>query len=473
MGRPDLARARSFLFLRRTTVQLTSVILAAGLGTRMKSDLPKVLHPLGGRPMVSYPVAAAEELLGGARTPVLVVGHGQEQVRAALGVRIPEGGERVRYVLQDPPLGTGHALMQAESVARADGAEALLVTYGDMPLVEADTLRGLIEFYQERGGPLAMLTVHAQDPRGFGRILRGPDGGVRAIVEEAHATPEQLAIRELNTGLYLIDARWAWINLRRLPVSRKGEYYLTDLISLAVKDGARVQALVDDDAEQFIGVNTRAHLAEAEAALRRRINRRHMEAGVTMLDPAATYVEPGVTIGVDSVILPGTFLRGTTQIGPGCVVGPHTLVQDSVVGAHCRISYAVLEQAQVDDEVEIGPFAHLRQGARLGRGVHMGNFGEVKNSTLGPGAKLGHFSYLGDATIGAEVNIGAGTITCNYDGERKHSTVVGDGAFIGSDTLLVAPVTIGAGAKTGAGSVVTHDVPDGTVAYGVPARVRG
>jgi bifunctional UDP-N-acetylglucosamine pyrophosphorylase/glucosamine-1-phosphate N-acetyltransferase len=453
---------------QRAARPLASVILAAGQGTRMRSALPKMLHPLGGRPLVRYALASAEAVLaqhGGGR-PVLVVGHGQDALRAALG-------DRVEYAVQEPQLGTGHALAQAAPLVQAAGASAVLVTYGDMPLVEPATLAALVAAFEAHDSPLVLVTAELDDPRGFGRIVRAPDGGVAAIVEEAQATPEQRRIRELNAGIYLFGAAWLWPRLARLPLSPKGEYYLTDLVALAVAEGAHVQAVAAGSPEQFIGVNTRAHLAEAEAALRRRINRRHLEAGVAMLDPASTYVEADVTIGADTVLLPGTHLVGRTRVGSGCVLGPQTYVQDSVIGDGCRVRYAVLEEATLDDEVDVGPFAHLRTGAHLERGVHMGNFGEVKNSTLGPGAKMGHFSYVGDATVGADVNIGAGTITCNFDGVRKHRTVIEPGAFIGSDTMLVAPVTIGAGAKTGAGSVVTRDVPPGAVAYGVPARVRG
>lgn len=446
-------------------MKLAGVILAAGQGTRMKSTLSKVLHPLGGRPFITYAIAAVEEVMPGGAVPVLVVGHGQDQVRTALG-------DRVAYALQEPQLGTGHALLQAEDAVNAQSADVVLVTYGDMPLVEAPALRALVDTFARTGGPLVMAATVVDDPRGFGRVLRDAGGAVQAIVEEAQATPEQKRIRELNVGIYVIDAAWLWPRLRRLPLSPKGEYYLTDLVGLATAEGTPVHAVTLDDPEQFIGINTRVHLAEAEVVLRRRINRRHMEAGVTLLDPAATYIEPGVVIGPDTVVLPGTLLRGATRIGARCIIGPHTLVQDTTVGDDCRIQYSVLEKAVVADEVSIGPFGHLRSGARLERGVHMGNFGEVKNSTLGPGVKMGHFSYLGDAVVGANANIGAGTITCNFDGVHKHKTVIGENAFIGSDSMLVAPVTIGAGAKTGAGSVVTHDVPDGAVAYGVPARVK-
>jgi bifunctional UDP-N-acetylglucosamine pyrophosphorylase/glucosamine-1-phosphate N-acetyltransferase len=373
-------------------------------------------------------------------------------------------------VVQEPQLGTGHAVMQAEPLLR-DASDLVLVTYADMPLVSPDTLRQLVAAHQKNPAVITMVTVIATDPRGFGRIIRDAEGRVQAIVEESQATPEQLAIRELNASIYCFSASWLWPALKRIPLSPKGEYYLTDLVGLAVADRLSVQALVAADPAEMIGVNTRVHLAEAEALLRRRINQHWMLQGVTMINPEATYIEPEVSIGRDTLLWPDTYLRGNTIIGSDCELGPNTIIQDSQVGDACTILASVLEGAHLEDHVEVGPFARLRKGAHLAPGVHMGNFGEVKNSYLGPGTKMGHFSYLGDAAIGAEVNIGAGTITCNFDGKHKHPTEIGEGAFIGSDTMLVAPVKIGAGARTGAGAVVTHDVPPFSLAVGVPARV--
>ncbi len=443
-------------------MRLTTVILAAGQGTRMKSTLPKVLHPLAGKPMVHYAVAAATEVTD--TLPVLVIGHGGDQVRAAMG-------DRARYAVQEPQLGTGHAVRQARDLLSGQ-ADAVLVTYADMPLLTARSLARLINTHAASGAALTLLTVVAQDPRGFGRIVRGADGRVVAIVEEADCTPEQLAIRELNTGVYCFDAEWLWANLPTLPLSRKGEYYLTDTVALAVAQGRLVNDLCAVDESELLGINTRVHLAEAERVLRARINRHWMEAGVTLMDPATTYIDADVTIGQDTTVLPNTYLLGRTEIGAHCRIGPGTIIEDCRIGAGCTVTLSVLEQAVMEDESNIGPFGHLRKGARICRGAHMGNFGEMKNSTLGPGSKMGHFSYLGDAQVGPNVNIGAGTITCNFDGERKHPTVIEEDVFIGSDSMLVAPLHIGRGAKTGAGSVVTHDVPAGAVVYGVPARPR-
>ncbi|MBI3760937.1 MAG: bifunctional UDP-N-acetylglucosamine diphosphorylase/glucosamine-1-phosphate N-acetyltransferase GlmU, partial [Chloroflexi bacterium] len=301
--------------------------------------------------------------------------------------------------------------------------------------------------------------------------LRDEAGHVAGIVEEAQATPAQLALRELNIGAYCFEAEWLWKTLPQLPLTPNGEYYLTDIVGLAVAQGLPVASAAVDDPDEIIGVNTRVHLAELETALRRRINRNWMENGVTLIDPAATYIAPAATIGRDTTLLPNTHLEGSTTVGENCVIGPNTIIRDTTIGNHCEIECSVLEGAVVEDEVEIGPFAHLRTGAHLARGAHMGNFGEVKNSYLGPGVKIGHFSYIGDATLGAEVNVGAGTITCNFDGVRKNRTEIGAGAFIGSDTMLVAPVRLGANSRTGAGSVVTRDVPEDSLAVGVPARV--
>jgi bifunctional UDP-N-acetylglucosamine pyrophosphorylase/glucosamine-1-phosphate N-acetyltransferase len=441
-------------------MKVTAIILAAGQGVRMKSRLSKVLHPVCGKPMLVYALAVA----GSASTekPVVIVGKDGDALRSFLG-------DAAVCVPQDPPLGTGHAVQQAEASLRGK-TDLVLVTYADMPLLRPETLARLVEAQKKNPGPITLLTVIAADPRGFGRVVRGSDGHVQAIVEEAAATPEQLSIRELNVGAYCFSADWLWQALGRIPLSQKGEYYLTDTVELAVVAGLPVQALVSEDLTESIGINTRVHLAEAEAAMRARINRTHMLAGVTIVNPGATYIDQDVTIGPDTVIWPNTYLRGKTVIGTGCSIGPNTIAEDTSIGDDCEILAAVTEEAVVENNVSIGPFARLRKGARLCKGVHMGNFGEVKDSTLGPGTKMGHFSYIGNAKIGPDVNIGAGTITCNYDGVHKNPTEIGEGAFIGSDTMLVAPVKVGAHARTGAGAVVTKDVEADTLVVGVPAR---
>ncbi len=441
-------------------MKIASVILAAGQGTRMKSAMQKVLHPLCGKPMVAYSLEAAASVTTG--KPVVVVGINAETVREYLG-------DSAQCVVQEQQLGTGHAVMQAESVLRGR-ADLVLVTYADMPLITAATLSSLVEAQKANPGPLTLLTAISPAPRGFGRVVRAADGSIRAVVEEAAATSEELALNELNVGAYCFASDWLWDSLHHLPLSRKGEYYLTEVVDLAIKAGLTAQAVTCSDLDETIGINTRVHLAEAEAAMRRRINTQHMLAGVTLVDPATTYIEPDVKIGSDTVIWPNTYLRGKTVIGEGCTIGPNTIAEATLIGNRCQILAAVMDHAVVEDNVGIGPFARLRKGAHLCEGVHMGNFGEIKDSTLGPGTKMGHFSYIGNATIAANVNIGAGTITCNFDGVHKNPTEIGESAFIGSDTMLVAPVKIGARAKTGAGAVVTKDVENDTLVVGVPAH---
>ncbi|NJC95487.1 MAG: UDP-N-acetylglucosamine diphosphorylase/glucosamine-1-phosphate N-acetyltransferase [Anaerolineales bacterium] len=442
-------------------MKVTAVLLAAGQGTRMKSDLPKVLHPLCGRPMIWHVLEALKD--AATEKPVVVVGHGAEQVTDHLG-------DSAQTVLQDPQLGTGHAAMQAEPLLKGK-TDYVIVTYADMPLLRGETFKRLVETQRLNPGPMSLLTVIAEDPRGFGRIVRKPDGTVEAIVEEYVATPEQQQIRELNVGAYCFKADWLWDALHRIQKNpKKGEYYLTDIVEIAVSDNLPVQAVVHDDFIETIGINTRVHLSEAEAALRMRINRAHMLNGVSMMNPEATYIETGVKIGRDTTILPNTYIHGDTVIGEGNVIGPNTVIRDTTIGNGCKILASVMEGAVLEDDVDMGPFARLRKGAHLKSHVHMGNFGEVKDSTLHEGVKMGHFSYIGNADIGAHTNIGAGTITANYDGERKHPTVVGEDAFIGSDTMLVAPLKLGDGARTGAGAIVTKDVPDDTLVVGMPAR---
>jgi len=396
----------------------------------------------------------------------LVVGYGADQVREATA------DFEVAYVLQEEQLGTGHAVLQARAALEGK-ADAVLAFYADMPLLRAETVRSLVEEHRASGATLTLLTVEQEDSMGFGRVVRDAEGRVVAIVEERDCTPEQRAIQELNCGVYVFRAPWLWANLPRLERNpRKGEYYLTDLVALAAAQGEPIAAVAAAEPEEVLGINTRVHLAQAEAILRQRINERWMLAGVTLVDPTRTYIQATVTIGRDTVIWPDTYLLGNTAIGEGCVIGPGSWIVDSRIGDGCRVMASVLEEAVMEAGSNIGPFSHLRRGAHLGPGAHVGNFAEIKNARLGAGAKMGHFSYLGDAEVGPRANIGAGTITCNYDGERKHRTEIGEDAFLGSDTLLVAPVKVGKGAKAVAGAVVTRDIPPYALAYGVPARVQ-
>jgi bifunctional UDP-N-acetylglucosamine pyrophosphorylase/glucosamine-1-phosphate N-acetyltransferase len=427
----------------------------------MKSPAPKVIHPILGRPMASYALDAARAVTD--YPPLLVVGYKAGEVKAALG-------DEVRYVTQDEPLGTGHAVQQAESMIDQE-SELVLVTNADMPLVRPETLAGIIEAQSNHQGPMTLLTLEVEDPRGFGRVIRGEGGSVTAIVEEADASEEELAVRECNAGMYCFRAAWLWQALPQIHLSSQGEYYLTDLVEIAVQEGQSVQAVVASDERELIGINNRVHLAEAVKILQRRLNRQWMLAGVTLIDPETTYIEPGVRIGQDTVIKPQTYLEGKTVVGRKAIIGPNTTLRDAQIGDDCRIESSTVEDAIVEDEADIGPYSHLRKDAHLSRGVHIGNYCEIKEAYLGEGTKMGHFSYMGNAEVGKGVNIGAGTITCNYDGSKKHLTKIGDGVFLGSDTMLVAPVEVGEGARTGAGSVVTKDIAPYTLAVGVPARV--
>lgn len=441
-------------------MKIRSIILAAGQGTRMKSDLSKILHKVCGVPMIEYSIEAVKQFCD--EKPIVVIGHHAEEVKNYLG-------DKAETVVQEQQLGTGHAVLQAENAV--DGATNLvLVTYGDMPLLTSGTLASLVETQKNNTGPMTMLTTVHNNPRGFGRVVRKPDGTVEKIVEEAQASAAELAINELNVGAYCFENAWLWENLKKIKASPKGEFYLTDIVELAEIAGLPVKAVVLEDFDETIGINNRTHLAEAEALMRTRINQRWMLQGVTMIDPSTTYIDGAVTLGRDTVIEPNTLLRGSTSIGERCQIGPGSVITNTQIGDDCVIIYTVADSAVVEDHVEIGPFARLRKGAYLSSGVHMGNFGEVKDSVLGPGVKMGHFSYIGNAQIGTDTNIGAGTITCNYDGKNKHKTTIGENVFIGSDTMLVAPLTIGDGARTGAGAVVTRDVPENTLVVGVPAK---
>ncbi len=441
---------------------IASIILAAGEGTRMRSKMPKVLHKLAGKPMVWHAMQAVRGLVDS--PPVLVVGFRADAVKAAIG-------DQAAYALQHEQLGTGHAVAAARPILEGK-ADQILVTFADMPLLKKTSLVDLIALHRSGKSPVTMMSFIGEEARGFGRVVRDEAGHVTAIVEQVVATPEQLAICEYNVSAYCFEAAWLWSALERIPLSPKGEYYLTDVVELAAAEGFKVASLVLDDPDDAIGPNNRVHLAMAEKVMRWRINQNWMLEGVTIVDPDTTYIESDVVIGRDTVIHPNTHLRGKTVIGEDGQIGPDTTVIDSQIGNRVELISSVLESAQVADDVTMGPFCHLRKGAILDQGVHLGNFAEVKDSYLGVGTKMGHFSYIGNATIGRDVNIGAGTITCNYDGEKKHPTEIGDEVFLGSDTMLVAPVKIGDRSITGAGAVVTHDVPPDTLVIGVPAKEK-
>ncbi len=447
-----------------TGPRVVPIVLAAGLGTRMRSRRPKVLHPLCGRPMVAYVLDAAREATG--ERPLVVYSPATAELREIV--------TDVTFVLQDEPRGTGDALRAALAAIPPDVAEVVVLN-GDVPLVTASLVAELAQARRSDGAVMTLVTFGAIEPGDLGRIVRqaGDSDGVARIVEAKDARDEELAIAEVNAGIYAFDVSWLGKRIGGLrPSPATGEIYLTGLVALARQDHRRVTAFRVDDDGTLDGINDRAELADAEARLRERLRIAHMRAGVAMEDPSTVYLDATVELAPDVVLEPNVILRGRTRIGEGTVVGAGSRIVDSVVGRECRIWASVLESAEVEDEVQIGPFAHLRRGASIGRGAELGNFAEVKNSRLGPGVKQHHFSYLGDAEVGEHTNIGAGTVTANYDGVHKHRTTIGARAFVGSDTMLVAPVTLGEGARTGAGAVVTHDVPAGMVAVGVPARLR-
>lgn len=443
-------------------MDISVLILAAGKSTRFRSRLSKVLHPLAGKPMVLYGVDTAYSFSD--RPPTLVVGENEDQVRSLLG-------DRVRYVRQDQPLGTGHAVLAAREALQGQG-DAVLVSFADMPLLRRETFQAVVDTFRACRPAISMLTVISEDSMAYGRVIRYSDGGVAAVVEEAVATPDQKAIKELNCSVYCFDAQWLWENLPQLTPSPKGEYYLTDMVGMAVAQGRRVEAVVSHDPEETLGPNTRVQLAQAEGAMRRRINERLMLAGVTIMDPATTYVDESVAVGQDTTLWPNTILSGSTVVGEDCVIGPNCVLRDTRVDDGCIVQSSFIEGAHLGQACTVGPYARIRPGSTLETGVHMGSFGELKNSVLGTGVHMGHFSYLGDARVEAGANIGAGAVTCNFDGREKHATHIGAGAFVGSGVMLVAPLEIGDGAVIGAGAVVTHDVAANTVVYGVPARPK-
>lgn len=435
---------------------LAAITLAAGKSTRMRSKTPKALHPVCGRFLLAHILDALGE--AGVTRRVVVVGHQAEAVRTAVDARY--GAGVVEYALQAEQRGTGHAAQMAEPVL-AGHAGTILVVPGDAPLLSADVLRDLIATHRaERAGATLLTTILPEDAGGYGRVLRDDAGNVTGVVEARDATPEQRAVREINTSVYAFEASALFTALRDLrPNNAQNELYLPDVIAAFHAAGARVAAHVCPDPDIVLGVNTRVELAEIGAKMRRRILENLMLSGVTVEDPAVTYVEAGVRVGADTTLLPFTHLRGDTIIGEDCVIGPHAHVTNARIGDGVTLRAAFVEGAEIGDNCRIGPFANLRPGTKLGRGVKIGDFVETKNAILHDGVSAGHLAYLGDAEVGAWANIGAGVITCNYDGLRKNRTEIGADAFVGSDTILVAPVSVGEGAFTAAGSVITKPVP--------------
>ena len=444
-------------------------ILAAGLGTRMKSKRAKVLHELGGLPLITHVCRTAQTLEP--RGIFVVVGHQAAEVEEVVRTQV---GDLARFVLQAQQRGTGDAVEAARDVLE-NSDSLLLILSGDVPLVRPDTLARLVEHHRATGSDCTILSVRQENPTGYGRVVRDDQNSFVRVVEHKDATMDQRQIREINSGIYCFDTRKLFEALKHIePANQQGEYYLTDVPEILLSGGARVSVYLHTDSREVSGVNTRADLAEFENLVRRNTIRSLMiESGVTFIDPSHAYISPEAKIGMDCVIYPNVSIEGRSTIGEGCTIRAGARITDSHLGDNVVIKdHSVIVDSEIDSNCSVGPFAHVRMNTRLEEGAAVGNFVEVKKSRLGRQTKAMHLSYLGDATIGEETNIGAGTITCNYDGTRKHETIIEDGVKIGSDTMLVAPVRVGARSVTGAGSVVTKDVPPDSLVAGVPAVIK-
>ena len=443
--------------------QWAGVVLAAGDGKRMKSRLTKVLHRVCGKELVRYPVDLMKE--SGVTRVVVVVSLGNRQAVQELL------GNQVEYVTQTELKGTGDALSKAKALLQGQ-AENVLVLTGDAPLVRLESVKPLMAAHADSSRDMTFLTCRTASAKDFGRVARNEKGQVVKIVEAADQTGFTDEITEVNGSVYCFRDGWLWENLDDIPTAANGEKYITSLVEIGSSRDGAVEANLTEDPAELMGVNDRLQLSQVEEILRQRIREQWMLSGVTMPHPASVYIDAGASIGQDTVILPNTSIVGSSVIGEDCEIGPNSVIRDSTIGRGCRATASVLEEATMEDGANIGPFSHLRPGAYLESGVHLGNFVEVKESRFASGAVMGHFGYVGDASIGAGTNLGAGMVTCNYDGKDKHRTDIGENAFIGCDTMLVAPVTVGSGAITGAGAVVTKDVPAGRLAVGVPAKIR-
>jgi bifunctional UDP-N-acetylglucosamine pyrophosphorylase/glucosamine-1-phosphate N-acetyltransferase len=446
--------------------KISAIVLAAGMGTRMKSGLVKVMHPVAGPPMIAWPVAAAFE--AGIADCVLVVGHQQEKVRAYFADR----GD-VCFAVQAEQLGTGHAVACAMPGLNPSSTTVLILC-GDTPLITAQTLRGMLQAHETSGATVTVMTATFADPFGYGRVVKGSDGGITAITEEKDASAGERRIQEVNAGVYCVERAFLEQAVTSLDSDNaQGEYYLTDVVRQAASQGLKCASFAVADAEEISGVNDRVQLAEAARVLRGRINRELMLSGVSMIDPQAVYVDRGVRIGRDSVIYPGATIIGETVIGERCEIGQGALIRSCIVADDVVVKAgSVMEQSMVHEKVAIGPMAHLRPGTELSAQVKIGNFVETKKVFMGEGSKASHLTYLGDATIGRHVNIGCGTITCNYDGVKKHQTVIEDDVFVGSDVQLVAPVTVGRNSLIAAGTTVTMDIPPDSLAIARAPQVN-
>jgi bifunctional UDP-N-acetylglucosamine pyrophosphorylase/glucosamine-1-phosphate N-acetyltransferase len=447
-------------------MSVAAIILAAGKGTRMKSDLVKVMHPLGERPMISWPVNAAKAV--GAERIALVIGHQGDKLKELFS-----SDDTILFADQAEQLGTGHAVACAREALEGFRGTVLILC-GDVPLIRAATLQAMLSSHNARGAAVSVLTTHLENPYGYGRVIKREGGRITRIVEEKDATEEERAVTEINSGIYCVASDFLFNAVARLKNDNaQGEYYLTDIIREASLANQLCLAYPIDDFGEVMGVNDRQQLAVAAAELRRRINEELMLGGVTIIDPATTYIETEVVIGRDTTIYPNVHISGETVIGGGSLIETGAVIRNCRLGENVTIKAgSVLTEAEVGDEAAIGPMAHLRPGSRLGAHVKIGNFVETKKIVMGEGSKASHLTYLGDAEIGSDVNIGCGTITCNYDGVNKHKTVIGDRVFVGSDVQLVAPVTVGAGSLIAAGTTVTMDVPPDSLAIARAPQVN-
>jgi len=453
---------------------VSAVIMAAGQGTRMKSAIPKVLHPVAGKPMVWYMATLARRVADSA--VAIVIGHGAEQVQNYLSQE-HETLAPFSVVEQAQQLGTGHAVQQAQSAILHDKepvADYCLILNGDTPLLTEATVRALLDSHDSSQATVTILTTLLEHPQGYGRVVRGQENQVLKIVEDRDASESEKSIQEVNVGTYIVNTNFLFESLEALkPQNVQGEYYLTDIIGMAVSQQLRVSALVTTDTNETIGINNREHLALAEREMRQRVCRKWMEEGVTLVDPSRTSIDADVVIGRDSVLYPDVRLEGRTIIGESCVIRSHTRITNSTVGDGVHVQdCCVVNEAEIDQAASIGPFAHLRPGTKIRSRAKVGNFVELKQTELGEGSKANHLSYLGDTVIGQGVNIGAGTITCNYDGYRKAKTVIEDHVFIGSDTQLIAPIRIGRGAMIAAGTTLTQDVPPEALGISRPVQLN-
>jgi bifunctional UDP-N-acetylglucosamine pyrophosphorylase / glucosamine-1-phosphate N-acetyltransferase len=440
-----------------------AIVLAAGQGKRMKSKLYKVLHPVCGKPMVSHVLDVVRE--ASCERSIIIVGHGADAVKSELG-------QSVEYALQSEQLGTAHAVMQAKPMLAGEDGITVVIC-GDTPLVRKETVEAMIALHLQQGAAATILTAEINDPTGYGRIVRGADNGVLRIVEHKDCSSEEMLIREINTGTYCFDNCKLFNALEKVTNSNaQEEYYLTDVIGILQDEGNAIVACLVEDPAEAIGVNDRIALGEAERLMRKRINKAHQVNGVTLIDADNTYIEANVTIGADTIVYPGSVLRGRTSVGSDCVIGPATELIDTIVGNGSTIRQTVAEGAEVGEECNVGPFAFLRPGTKLGRHVKVGDFVEIKNTVIGEHSKVPHLSYVGDAIVGSNVNIGCGAITANYDGYNKSKTEIGDNVFIGSNANLIAPITIGNGAYVVAGSTITQNVADNDLAIARERQVN-